>query len=133
MVWTRAQGLGIRRFDPQDAPPGHSLRVSTAKNDNKGLCLKCYYIKRGSFGSLKTGELVDLIKSTPALKDKRSGFNRNPLIRLSVVTVAVRLLIIVKLKEIVSDCTNKASSSQNVFDPILAEARKVLAALESAD
>ncbi|CAK9089611.1 PARP-type domain-containing protein (Fragment), partial [Durusdinium trenchii] len=38
-----------------------------------------------------------------------------------------------KLKEIVSDCTNKASSSQNVFDPILAEARKVLAALESAD
>ena len=40
----------------QDAPPNHVLLVASAKGDNKLLCLKCFYIKRGSFAKLKLGE-----------------------------------------------------------------------------
>ena len=54
----------------QDCPPGHSLVVSTAKNDNKGTCLKCYYIKRGSFQALKMNELVEMLRTNAPLKDK---------------------------------------------------------------
>ena len=60
----------------QDCPPGHQLRVAAIKADGGPcLCLKCYYIKRGSFGALKIGELVDLLHANPPLKDKSFGFN----------------------------------------------------------
>lgn len=58
----------------QDAPAGYTLVVVCHKNDGKpGFCLKCYYIKRGSFPSLKTQEFALLLARNPNLKDKSFG------------------------------------------------------------
>lgn len=47
------------------------MRVQSAKpGETRGLCLRCYYIKRGSFNQLKAQELLELVWSTPALRDK---------------------------------------------------------------
>ena len=54
----------------QDAAPGHVLTVVSAKGDDKTLCLKCYYIKRGSFGKLKLMEFLSVLQLVPALADK---------------------------------------------------------------
>ena len=55
----------------QDSPSGHSLHVQSCKNDGKaGLCLKCYYIKRGSFAGLRLQEFAILLKENGSLKDK---------------------------------------------------------------
>ena len=55
----------------QDAPSGFSLRVQSHKNDGRaGFCMKCFYIKRGSFSGLKSMEFAEMLASNPSLKDK---------------------------------------------------------------
>lgn len=55
----------------QDCPSGYVLRVQPLKSgETKGLCLKCYYVKRGSFGALKNNEFAELVASNANLRDK---------------------------------------------------------------
>lgn len=56
----------------QDAPDDVSttMYVTSAKNETRGICLKCFYIKRGSFGALKTAELIRLMKKSRPLREK---------------------------------------------------------------
>ena len=54
----------------QDAVEGTPLLVATAKGGAKGECLRCYYIRRGSFKDLDAAELRTLIFKNPALKTK---------------------------------------------------------------
>ena len=66
----RASDLYI--FVWQDALGGHQIRVVAMKADSgPTLCLKCFYIKRGSFGGLKIGEFVELLHANPPLREKR--------------------------------------------------------------
>lgn len=46
------------------------MYVTSSKSESHGICLKCFYIKRGSFGALKTVELLRLLKKSRALKEK---------------------------------------------------------------
>ena len=65
---------GLNASPSQDCPEGHSLRVQSWKNDGKaGLCLKCYYVKRGSFNALRSMEFAELLAKNPALRDKSLG------------------------------------------------------------
>ena len=57
-------------FDEQDAPEGKVLLVVSAKGDDKTICLKCYYCKRGSFPTLKLHEFLALLQKVPAIKAK---------------------------------------------------------------
>ncbi|CAJ1413162.1 unnamed protein product [Effrenium voratum] len=71
-----------------DAPPGTALLVQSPRGVSHGMCLRCYYIKRGSFGGLKSGELRRLMRKNIALKDK---FLSLSLARPRHETVDVRL------------------------------------------
>lgn len=58
----------------QDAPSGYVLKVVCYKpGEDKGLCLKCFYIKRGSFPTCHAQELVELLRKPGALRDKWPG------------------------------------------------------------
>lgn len=58
----------------QDALPGHTMMVSTAKQDISMsalvLCLKCTYVKRGSFKSMTAAEFIKLKRKCRPLSDK---------------------------------------------------------------
>ncbi|CAJ1403285.1 unnamed protein product [Effrenium voratum] len=99
--WPEGQcGLCEQSFEQQDedAPPGTALLVSP-RGVSHGMCLRCYYIKRGSFGGLKSGELRRLMRKNIALKDKFRSLrrkqvrasSRNPKARPRHETVDVRL------------------------------------------
>ena len=49
------------------------LLVQAARGDDLSLCLKCYYIQRGSFGKIKKPELFKLLHRNPNLKKKPLG------------------------------------------------------------
>ena len=54
----------------QDAPEGHVLLVQPAKDDASNICLKCFYVKRGSFNKLKIMDLLAVLFLVPTLQDK---------------------------------------------------------------
>ncbi|CAK9046048.1 unnamed protein product [Durusdinium trenchii] len=60
----------------QDAVEGTPLLVAPAKGGAKGECLRCYYIRRGSFKDLDAAELRTLIFKNPALKTKFRSLRR---------------------------------------------------------
>ena len=60
----------------EDAPADCKLVVTSAKGDDKTICLKCYYVKRGSFGKLKLLEFLSVLNLVPTLADKQLGNER---------------------------------------------------------
>ncbi|CAE7796920.1 unnamed protein product [Symbiodinium sp. CCMP2456] len=69
------QALGLDTSE--DAPSGHVLIVMSSKGDNKLLCLKCFYVKRGSFKKLSIREFVAVLRMIPSLNDKFLNLRRN--------------------------------------------------------
>eukprot|EP00435_Cladocopium_sp_Y103_P025405 s25_g6.t1 len=71
-------GACEQKFDEQDeagtidhdCPDDRQLLVTSAKGDGKTICIRCYYIKRGSFGKQSMGEFMAILKKIPALKAK---------------------------------------------------------------
>ena len=57
-------------FQCKDAPEGHPLTVVSCKGTDSGECLRCYYIRRGSFKEVDAAMMRRLIRKNPALKDK---------------------------------------------------------------
>ena len=50
------------------------MTVAPSKSDGgKTLCLKCFYVKRGSFKAIKTPEFLKLKRKNPQLADKYFG------------------------------------------------------------
>ena len=47
--------------------------VASAKGDNRGFCLRCYYVARGSIGKLKFLEVLKLLRRSPPLQRKLAG------------------------------------------------------------
>ena len=60
----------------QDAPEGCNMQVTTAKGDERSMCIRCYYIRRGSFASMKQHELLSLLQTCPPLKTKSFEFDQ---------------------------------------------------------
>lgn len=60
----------------QDAPEGCNMQVTTAKGDERSMCIRCYYIRRGSFVSMKQHELLSLLQTCPPLKTKSFEFDQ---------------------------------------------------------
>ncbi|CAE7218544.1 unnamed protein product, partial [Symbiodinium pilosum] len=60
-----------------DAPEGHVLLVQPAKDDASNICLKCFYVKRGSFNKLKIMDLLAVLFLVPTLQDKFANLRRN--------------------------------------------------------
>ncbi|CAE7402196.1 unnamed protein product [Symbiodinium sp. CCMP2592] len=69
------QAMGIDTSE--DAPAGHVLLVVSSKGDNKLLCLKCFYVKRGSFKRLSVREFIAILRMMPSLNDKFINLRRN--------------------------------------------------------
>ena len=50
------------------------MTVAPAKGDGaRAICLKCFYVKRGSFKGLKLGALLKLMRKNSPLRDKFLG------------------------------------------------------------
>lgn len=62
--------LRVRVNKLQDAPEGVAMTVVPYRNEDKGVCQKCFYIKRGSLPTLKIGEAHKLLVKSGPLKDK---------------------------------------------------------------
>ena len=60
----------------QDAPAGHNVVVTSAKSADgmRSFCLKCTYVKRGSFKGLKQMQFLKMIHKNPQLKSKLPDF-----------------------------------------------------------
>lgn len=73
--WTKSLLLTFHCFSipVQDAPSHVQMIVVSAKGDDKTLCLRCYYIKRGSFAKLQMREFLTVLRTIPALKQKLPG------------------------------------------------------------
>lgn len=55
----------------KDAPPDVPMTVVSAKGEGgQSICLKCLYVKRGSFKQLKTPDWLRLKKRNPPLQTK---------------------------------------------------------------
>ena len=67
--------FGLRLFFlREDAPDGHSVAVTAAKvepgSGSQCFCLKCTYVKRGSFKKFKQMPFLRLLAKNPQLKSK---------------------------------------------------------------
>lgn len=58
---------------PEDAVDGAAMTVTPCKGVNKGECLRCFYIRRGSFKNVESGMLRGLLKKNANLRDKLLG------------------------------------------------------------
>ncbi|CAK9064266.1 unnamed protein product [Durusdinium trenchii] len=64
-------GLCNQKFQSQDdAVDGAAMTVTPCKGVNKGECLRCFYICRGSFKNVESGMLRGLLKKNANLRDK---------------------------------------------------------------
>ncbi|CAK9064045.1 unnamed protein product, partial [Durusdinium trenchii] len=64
-------GLCNQKFQSQDdAVDGAAMTVTPCKGVNKGECLRCFYIRRGSFKNVESGMLRGLLKKNANLRDK---------------------------------------------------------------
>lgn len=60
----------------EDAPPDVPMVVTPSKADGgQTFCLKCVYIKRGSFKQLKQRQFLKLKRKNPQLAAKFPDFN----------------------------------------------------------
>ncbi|CAE7849030.1 hypothetical protein AK812_SmicGene10290 [Symbiodinium microadriaticum] len=52
------------------APEGTVLLVQASDDETSRLCIKCYYIKRGSFAKLKLMDFLAILNLVPSLQEK---------------------------------------------------------------
>lgn len=60
----------------QDSPPGYNVTVRPCRSGQKGSCLECFYINRGSFKKVPAGELATKLEENPSLRDKLLGLSQ---------------------------------------------------------
>lgn len=61
---------GHKSASSQDCPSNHNLLVIPSRANERCLCSKCFYCKRGSFPKMTTSEFVKILKKIPAISSK---------------------------------------------------------------
>ena len=92
--------FGLRLFFlREDAPDGHSVAVTAAKvepgSGSQCFCLKCTYVKRGSFKKFKQMPFLRLLAKNPQLKSKSLGSLKTSEVLVGNHLSSAQLIIII--------------------------------------